>query len=607
MEEDKIFSFVTTYCGVIAGLAVTRSGRADALRMRANYDVEDFILYGQHPAREHINLHHFVVNPILHRWQKFVLGEVMRQSQASCLYTRVYPSTAQQSSSTAAYTLSPVVDALLPVRPRFQPAYPLEVLQTNVPAERLRDLGPSFALLFMTRKLLLEQKITCNQRLVVVGEADTALACLEQLALRPHLRCHNITLVARGGMPVGHATDGAPQDHALANSLAYSRTELQRLGLDTWVSVVNSAVECIDRESRVLRLQSGLLLPYDYLLLAADREHGQVADWTGSVGDQPPTGVFAPSTQAQVRQAFAYLSQKILSQAEALDSEAATVTVYGDTLDAYCMLQALQDLGFTGARLRQIRPLQTSASRQETLPERLREHVEAALLAAGVQIVNGDLIRCNFDGAAQQTPATLRSITVSPAAEGPSVTLPSAALLLMAGRQIPSWLFQVVDSCYLVYDDGLVIDNMLQTNDARILASGACTRYSRRYAAHSLGQQGVSWREAGTVLAQQVLGIIDPLAGGRPGQASAMDLPVFAQPWVVHARLPGQQDYLRVQRPQDDVRRQALRGMDARAEVEPRLVLTTGGDRSLEAGAHFFEIQIDERHLVCGLECLTKV
>ena len=154
-EEERVAVHVAAYQGRPAAVVVTRSGRSDALRMRANYNLEEFVLYSQHPTRQHVNLHHYISNPVLRRWSKFVLGEVMRQRDATCLYHRLYPTTAGEGVGKPTYSVSSVIDELIPVRPREQPKCHLDVLQGNVPAERLRELGPPFALLFMTRKLLL--------------------------------------------------------------------------------------------------------------------------------------------------------------------------------------------------------------------------------------------------------------------------------------------------------------------------------------------------------------------------------------------------------------------------------------------------------------------
>ena len=166
-------------------MAITRDAKADALPLRAHFNLEEYIVYSQHLSREHLALHHFFLSPVFHRHCKFLLGEVMRQLRRSCLYHRIYPDGFDfEGSNVKPTSVGPAVSTLVPVRPRPQIQYPEDILQSNIPSPRIRDLGPDFALTFLTRKLLLEPKITINKRIVVVGDSDVALACLEDLAFR---------------------------------------------------------------------------------------------------------------------------------------------------------------------------------------------------------------------------------------------------------------------------------------------------------------------------------------------------------------------------------------------------------------------------------------
>ena len=51
----------------------------DGTYLRAQYELEQFIVFGQHKSDEHMYLSHLVLNPLFQRQAKFVLGDVMRQ------------------------------------------------------------------------------------------------------------------------------------------------------------------------------------------------------------------------------------------------------------------------------------------------------------------------------------------------------------------------------------------------------------------------------------------------------------------------------------------------------------------------------------------------
>jgi len=111
--------------------------------------------------------------------------------------------------------------------------YPDDVLESNVPSDRVRALGPPFALTFLNRKLMLEPKLAVNQRIVVVGSSDTGLACLETLVYKSHLSFNNVTLLSSGGYSIPMQEDNV-RDNFLSTSHAYSVDEGKQMALPCW-------------------------------------------------------------------------------------------------------------------------------------------------------------------------------------------------------------------------------------------------------------------------------------------------------------------------------------------------------------------------------------
>ena len=145
--------------------------------------MEEFILYAQHSPRDHLFLHHFVLAPTFDRHAKFVLRETLRQARKSCVYVRVLPADAAPPAGWQPQTPVAGLAHVVPVAARRQVAVDPAVLGSNAPSARM--LAPSpFALLFLTRKLMLEPKITVHARVVVVGSSETGLAFLESLLFK---------------------------------------------------------------------------------------------------------------------------------------------------------------------------------------------------------------------------------------------------------------------------------------------------------------------------------------------------------------------------------------------------------------------------------------
>ena len=121
------------------------------------------------------------------------------------------------------------------------------MLKGNAPSARIREDPAPFALLMLTRKLMLEPKVALNSRIVVVGASDTGISFLESILFRcvqgtrgrsdcdprrSHLRLNNVTLVSPHGLP--GAGDDAAQRGFTTNSLAYSAKDRQKMALHTW-------------------------------------------------------------------------------------------------------------------------------------------------------------------------------------------------------------------------------------------------------------------------------------------------------------------------------------------------------------------------------------
>lgn len=134
MDDDgtRITAHVVEAANQIVGVSVTRSAREEAVRYRAHYNLEEFILFSHYSPLEHACISHFLISPLFERFAKYALREVMRKSRVSSVYHCIsHPETALGADAAAA--LSSLNSHMIPVRRRKQIVFPLPALGANAP------------------------------------------------------------------------------------------------------------------------------------------------------------------------------------------------------------------------------------------------------------------------------------------------------------------------------------------------------------------------------------------------------------------------------------------------------------------------------------------
>jgi NADH dehydrogenase FAD-containing subunit len=130
----------------------------------------------------------------------------------------------------------------------------------------LDEVESPFALCFTTKRLLSENKILKNSRIVVVGASDSGISFVEALLSISYLKFSNITLIAPGGLPHHHNTN--KKANLKAYSTSYTCGEITRLLLESRLTVIDSRMTDIDRSDKNIILNDGRVVPYDTLVLA---------------------------------------------------------------------------------------------------------------------------------------------------------------------------------------------------------------------------------------------------------------------------------------------------------------------------------------------------
>jgi hypothetical protein len=120
-----------------------------------------------------------------------------------------------------------------------------------------------------------------------------------------------------------------------------------------------------------------------------------------------------------------------------------------------------------------------------------------------------------------------------------------------------------INSCHLVYDGRLVIDNDFHTNDTCIRAAGRLTKYKRAYYVDDWSHACFNQKEVGVDLAYKILKLVDPVLISNDDEDEKTDsyrvanndpdekvlIEQYKKPLVKYGILPGKYYYLHVTKP----------------------------------------------------------
>ncbi|EGD77960.1 hypothetical protein PTSG_09594 [Salpingoeca rosetta] len=572
-DGRRVHGHVVECMGGVAGVVVSRDAKADAMPIRAHFSIEEYILYSQYQTAEYINLHHFVLNQLFQRHTRFVLREVLRKLRKSCLFYRIYDTDPTNDASKSADlvavprpSMSTVLEQLLPVKPRPQPVYDAAYLHSNVPSERVRDLGTPFALAFTARKLLLEPKVSVNAKIVVVGPSPAAVACLEDLCYRAHLRFNNLTYVCEDGDFVGWDARGQASSHMLAADHTYTSSQLVKLGLNASVTVLRGRVAEINRDEKFVVLDDSDRVDYNVLMYTPDIQYISTLD--PEQEHMAPHGVHSPSSHAAVEELCEEIKGVHIPEHN-------TILVYGASADAYSAAAAVLELGAAPQNIVFVKSPPAQAD-QDDIRGRIghadvEHYLDQSLARLGVRVHQPcTLERFVANSVSELTGAVFRSDS------GSTYEVQCQLCLNLPQRRIARRDFLPLCEASIVFNQRVVIDNNFRTNDPAILSAGPFARYSNKYFAGGCGQCIFRPEEVGRAAAAVICRDFDPL---EPSQdLTGLELPTFTEPRVCFAVCPNNLQYLHAQVPQSAQHNlQLLKGHTATSRQVDVTELVTGG------------------------------
>lgn len=600
-DGTQIQAFVATSQSQIVAVAIIRI-EEDIEYIRSHYNIEDFIYYNHHKRSEHGRLHHFAINPVFAHLSKHFLKEVLRIGHKTCLYYPLFPPYTDKQV-VENYSLISCLREMVPVRHRRQITYPLENLGINAPSDRVLCQREPYALNHINRKLTLEPKVTINARIVVVGASDVGIGFLEALAYCPHLHFNNLTLVSPHGLP-GEMSKDEQRDLMSCTSHCYNHEDYAKVALQASVNVVYGKMTAIDRKKKLVKVSGDTFVPYDHLILCTGEQY-QVPMPTGADVQAGVTNANLPNspdrrfTGEKPRNLFtvndAYESAVALYWIEnSIVKSQKKVIVYGQTLDAYTCVQTLLSMGLPGDKIYMVQPppqYETTCFNNTVVEEAMLKGMQEC----GVHMHVGYVLAQWNDG---EDWSEIKAASFTSSDE--PLTIECGAFFSYYKKNVDFEAFKAINDACLVYDGKLVIDAYFHTNDVSIRGAGSLTKFQRKYHADKWSHACFNSKEVGIHLATEMLRLFDPTLEqqGTPAEEQLNLIPIYRNPKIQGAFLPGNYYYLHVKKPGLD---KPLVEQMGQADYGREIITgTAGGD------PEYFRLHINQYNNVETITCLSR-
>ncbi|XP_023215289.1 cilia- and flagella-associated protein 61-like isoform X2 [Centruroides sculpturatus] len=576
-RRRKLHALVALNINQIIGIVVLRN-KDELDTINLHYFLENFMQFEYHGDKDYGHVIHCLLVPMFRNFSRMFLKEILRITKKMTLHYTIYPTHTINTSLEYNALISPLEE--------FQPVKPKEF---NYQSEEESQETP-FALYHFSRKLSMKPKKNINHRIVIVGASEVALGVLEQLIFNTEMAFNNLVVISPYGIS-GNTTDDPYQTMLLPESVNYPQVMLDKLGFQTWTTVIYGMVTGIDCNDKYVTIESYGKYPYDVLVLCcgvqyvdptfpADffRMRDVAESWRR---EKMPNNVFLINDQFDASN-FIYYVRNFLGEGKD------KIVVYGRTLDAYRCVSTLLALGVSGLQVQLIRPVAESLENQKKYcieSERVDETIRRYLNEKHVVVCDDwTLKNWKCDERRHVTRLTFRD-------EQNTKHIVRCAMLVSYARSgVDPVTFKALSHSGLNFDGAAAVDATFRTGRPGILAGGTATRPDRRYSVPRWNRNHFDSRELGLGLGRAV---VDAVKGEEIGKEDD-DWPRFQRPVVARARLPGGRLYLSVRRP--------LHPRPSPSSDRPR-VMETG---SPERGEDYFRIELDSGYRVQAVVCLSE-
>lgn len=503
-DNPAVAAFGVRLMGDLVGVVVVNRrfiNNDDINWLRSNFKIEDMVNLDRHRAKAQTYVTQFLMNPVLVKFSRYVMRELMRLCCKSLLYY-------QNTSFSLPIPREIITEmAAVPPRRRMQPlpgqSLPLEARPSLGP-------GPDRPLFHLTKRLVNRPKKTVLKRVVVVGGSTASYAFLEKCcfdyANYPHLYLVSdlpLMCFKPKSNKVANQDDDEEDAEASANLFAdgyadgssgllsmkdaddYTLTEMMATGLSSRVTMLRGRLTDIDRNSKAVVVSDETVVEYDILVLSAPIKDRTFLEF--------PTTANMHISRCEMAGVFgtgdAYTDKAALQWVKRLQKDKAKwpLVLYGQGLDVIGLLGSLIK---KGVPLRRI----TLVFRSDEMPALPHDSVSEAIIrglrSSGVVLHRSSKIKdvkfSSYDRiesvVVEKIPskADISAAQLSGKELIPEITeLPCFSLLTCNAKSCDPDLFTAVNNSGIVYDGGVVVDRNFRTVDPNIYAVGDLSCYSR--------------------------------------------------------------------------------------------------------------------------------
>ncbi|ORZ40883.1 hypothetical protein BCR44DRAFT_1495377 [Catenaria anguillulae PL171] len=427
-QSGSTFFIVEAYDQVV-GVSLVK--HADVNRIAAEFDVERWIEPKVHDMQGRLTeLQFLVLNPLFEGHARWILQDIMYLAESSVLLYECKP--------------------------------PLDYLSVKVLREEMVPLRPrrmaraktciNWPVLLMTNNIAFEPRVTVNTRVVLVGASDCNLATIEELIFDDHIRYANLILIS----PEGYTNPGSLLTTAGLRTLP--RPDC--IGYPLYCCIISDSISSIVRRQQRVRLRKVGSVKYDQLVLSVGRAFAHKT-------------LAPPSHDTSVSHIPNLIPMDLAHGhhlVKAKDRYPEGVIVVGAQPEAWHAVSVLIHNNYPPANITHI------AGPTNSWPADLVGF--ASQFTDAYQRVGIQLLCLEPTGLVKSALDRVTAVTVP---DGDQVKSIKCGLVVLASeKQVSGTNFRIIQEACLVFDNGIVIGSGFETSDPNILATGSCTRFSRR-------------------------------------------------------------------------------------------------------------------------------